>query len=98
MTIATGEKMYADDLLNLLFFPKGLILQYDGTSWQDNVTLKGWYQCAGQETPYGATPDLRSKFIMGYDGGGRTGGNNSLELSTANLPAHGHSLNNMSLS
>jgi hypothetical protein len=26
MTIATGERMYADDILNLLFFPKGMIL------------------------------------------------------------------------
>jgi microcystin-dependent protein len=98
MTIATGERMYADDILNLLFFPKGAILMYDGTSWQDNVTLKGWYQCAGQETPYGNTPDLRNKFIMGYESGSRAGGNNSLSLSTANLPAHNHSLNITSLS
>jgi microcystin-dependent protein len=92
MAIATGEKMYAEDMLNLLFFPKGAILMYDGTSWQDNVTLKGWYQCQGQSTPYGNTPDLRDKFIMGYNGGSRTGGNNSLTLSTTNLPTHTHSI------
>ncbi|MDR1324235.1 MAG: hypothetical protein LBK68_07360 [Candidatus Margulisbacteria bacterium] len=98
MTIATGQSMLASDMLNLVFFPKGAILMYDGTSWQDNVTLKGWYQCAGQETPYGNTPDLRNKFIMGYESGSRTGGNNSLTLSTTNLPAHDHSLNITSLS
>jgi microcystin-dependent protein len=104
MTIATGQKMYADDLLNLLFFPRGAILMYDGTSWQDNVTLKGWYQCS--KNPDGTAkivdgytvPDLQDKFIMGHSGGSRTGGNNSLELTANNLPSHGHNLSNMSMS
>ena len=25
--------------------PVGTILMYDGSGWQDNVTLKGWYAC-----------------------------------------------------
>ncbi|MDR1452491.1 MAG: hypothetical protein LBJ25_00740 [Candidatus Margulisbacteria bacterium] len=104
MTIASGEKMYADDILNLLFFPKGAILMYDGTSWQDNVTLKGWYQCSKNSDGTAkivngyTVPDLQDKFIMGHSGGGRAGGNNSLELSISNLPTHGHSLNDMSVS
>ncbi|MDR1452383.1 MAG: hypothetical protein LBJ25_00200 [Candidatus Margulisbacteria bacterium] len=45
MVIEKGQPMLAADMLNMVFFPKGIILMYDGTSWQDNVTLKGWYQC-----------------------------------------------------
>jgi microcystin-dependent protein len=91
--------MLASDMLNLVFFPKGAILMYDGTSWQDNVTLKGWYKCEGQTVAgYGVLPDLKNRFVIGYDGGSRTGGNNSLTLSAANLPEHNHSLNNMSVS
>ncbi|MDR1452538.1 MAG: hypothetical protein LBJ25_00980, partial [Candidatus Margulisbacteria bacterium] len=94
MTIATGERLLAEDMLNLAFFPQGMILMYDGTGWTDNVTLKGWYRCSknsdgADKIVNGYTvPDLQDKFIMGHSGGGRAGGNNSLELSTANLPAH----------
>jgi microcystin-dependent protein len=91
--------MLASDMLNLVFFPKGAILMYDGTSWQDNVTLKGWYKCEGQTVAgYGVLPDLKNRFVIGYDGGSRTGGNNSLTLSTANLPEHGHGLSITSVS
>jgi microcystin-dependent protein len=98
MTIATGEKMYAEDILNLAFFPRGAILMYDGTSWTDNVTLKGWYQCKGGTVNGLTIPDLRDKFIRGYNSGSRTGGNDSVELSEANLPSHSHSVSGLTVS
>jgi microcystin-dependent protein len=91
MTIARGEPMLAGDILNLAFFPQGTILMYDGTNWQDNVTLKGWYQCRGGRVNGLAIPDLQEKFIMGYAGGNRIGGENSKTLSVDNLPKHDHS-------
>ncbi|MDR1453811.1 MAG: hypothetical protein LBJ25_07560 [Candidatus Margulisbacteria bacterium] len=104
MTIATGKPMLASDMLNLAFFPKGAILMYDGTSWQDNVTLKGWYKCEGQTVDgYGVLPDLKNRFIIGYDATNtpqRSKDNNSVTasgtgaLSAVNLPKHSHPLKN----
>ncbi|MDR1114445.1 MAG: hypothetical protein LBL50_05080, partial [Candidatus Margulisbacteria bacterium] len=104
MTIATGQPMLASDMLNLVFFPKGAILMYDGTSWQDNATLKGWYKCEGQTVDgYGVLPDLKNRFVIGYDSDNtpqRSKDNNSVTasgsgvLSAANLPKHNHSLKN----
>jgi hypothetical protein len=94
MTIARGEPLLASDMLNLTFFPKGTLLMYDGTSWQDNVTLKGWYKCEGQTVPdYGRLPDLRNRFIIGYDPSNtsaRTKDNNSVSIKLAenNIPRY----------
>jgi hypothetical protein len=76
-------------MLNLVFFPKGMILMYNGANWQDNVTLKGWYQCKGGTVNGLTIPDLRDKFVMGYNGE-REGGVNSQTLNSNNLPAHKH--------
>jgi hypothetical protein len=99
MTIATGQPMLASDVLNLAFFPKGTILMYDGTSWTDNVTLKGWYKCEGQTVAgYGTLPNLKNRFVIGYDAAStpeRSKDNNSISspinIAVTNLPGHSHS-------
>ncbi|MDR1323519.1 MAG: hypothetical protein LBK68_03680 [Candidatus Margulisbacteria bacterium] len=93
--IARGEPMLADDILHLTFFPIGAILMYDGSSWTDNVTLRGWYRCDATNAAAGLTPDLTDKFIMGAAARGNTGGNNNIILTTNNLPAHSHSLSGL---
>jgi microcystin-dependent protein len=89
MTIAKGEPLLAADMLNLAFFPKNTIIMFNGASWEDNVTLKGWYQCKGGTVNGVAIPDLRDKFIMGYSGS-REGGANSIALTADNMPTHNH--------
>lgn len=77
--------------------PPGTILMYNGTNWQNDVTIPGWYMCDGQN----GTPDLRERFIAGcsYSTGrtipnapGNFGGDNSFTLKTDHLPAHAHSI------
>jgi microcystin-dependent protein len=92
MVVQQGEPMLASDMLDLTFFPIGSILMMDG-SWQDG--RGGWYICDGRSTPYGNTPDLTDKFIMGGQARGQQGGTNSMTLTTQNLPAHTHSLSNI---
>ncbi|GBR76031.1 phage tail fiber protein [Candidatus Termititenax persephonae] len=96
-----SAKLVYDKLINLSFFPKGTILMYDGTSWNDNVTLKGWYKCEGQTVAsYGTLPNLKNRFIIGYDATNtpqRSGGSNSTILTTDNLPSHNHSLTALTL-
>jgi hypothetical protein len=82
--------MLASDILHLTFFPVGTILMYDGNSWTDNVTLKGWYRCDAANAAAGRTPDLTDKFIMGGSSKGATGGSNNMTLSANNLPKHKH--------
>jgi hypothetical protein len=93
MTIATGERMLASDLLDLTFFPVGSILMMDG-SWTDG--RGGWYICDGRNTPHGKTPNLIDRFIRGgatngSEGGSDTGSAN-ITLTAADLPAHSHPL------
>jgi hypothetical protein len=73
--------------------PVGTILMYDGVSWVNDSTLKGWFMCNGAANTYGTAPDLRNKFIMGTDAStGATGGANSYTLTEAQLAAHYHSV------
>ena len=101
MTIARGEPMLAEDILNLTFFPRGTILMYDGAGWQDNVTLKGWYKCDAANAAAGRTPDLENRFIRGgtvaKDGRGDTGGGTAT-IAIDNLPVHSHGLTGLSVS
>lgn len=71
--------------------PTGLISMWSGT-----VPPTGWALCNGA----GGTPDLRGKFIVGYDPGdldylaiGNNGGAKTVTLSALQLPAHSHSFN-----
>lgn len=77
--------------------PTGTILMYNGTNWQNDVTIPGWYMCDGQN----GTPDLRERFIAGCsysadrtipNAPGNFGGDNSFRLKTDHLPAHAHSI------
>jgi len=63
---------------NLL--PSGTILMYKGT-WQDNVTMPGWYKCDGNN----GTPNLVEKFVRGGTSSGQTGG-----YEDAIIPEHIH--------
>jgi hypothetical protein len=98
MTIARGEPLLASDILDLTFFPIGMILMMDG-SWQDG--RGGWYICDGRDTPHGKTPDLKDKFIRGGASAGGTGGSNSgsanITLTDNQLPAHSHPLSGTTL-
>ncbi|MDR1997724.1 MAG: hypothetical protein LBQ83_05315 [Candidatus Margulisbacteria bacterium] len=66
--------------------PVGTILMYNGTGWQDNVTLPGWYKCDGAN----GTPNLVNKFVCGGAASGGTGGSNA--LTAAMLPKHTHTI------
>jgi hypothetical protein len=70
--------------------PKGTILMYDGTGWQDNITLPGWYCCDLVNRNKGLTPNLEDKFIKGNGSLASTGGSNA--LTAAMLPKHTHSI------
>ncbi|MDR1453852.1 MAG: hypothetical protein LBJ25_07775 [Candidatus Margulisbacteria bacterium] len=70
--------------------PIGTILMYDGASWQDNITLKGWYSCDRGNYNKGLTPDLEDKFIKGKGSLANTGGSNA--LAAAMLPKHTHTI------
>ncbi|MDR2431926.1 MAG: hypothetical protein LBD99_06740 [Candidatus Margulisbacteria bacterium] len=86
MTVAQGELIVPQDILDCAFFPRGMILMYDGDGWVDNETLPGWYQCNGENE----TPDLRDRFICGGDSTGDTG-NSTNTITAANIPSHNHS-------
>ncbi|MDR1453150.1 MAG: hypothetical protein LBJ25_04175, partial [Candidatus Margulisbacteria bacterium] len=106
MTIAAGQKMYADDILNLTFFPIGTILQFSGSQYsrltsartEDNKVI--WTLCDGTSVNEIAVPNLVDKFLRGSLASGASGGANSqsVSLQTANLPAHNHEATGLSLS
>lgn len=70
-------------------FP-GIIVMWGGSV---SAIPSGWRLCDGT----GGAPDLRSRFIIGYDSTntandtiGETGGNDEITLSVGQLPAHAH--------
>lgn len=68
--------------------PKGGIIMWSGAITDIPA---GWQLCDGTN----GTPDLRDRFIMGAPSGqdpGQTGGSDSLQLTTSNLPAHAHNI------
>jgi microcystin-dependent protein len=85
--VESGQRLVATDITDLTFFPIGSILMMDG-SWQDG--RGGWYICDGRPTPYGYTPNLLDRFIMGSTGAGVYAGTNSMILNGRNLPSHSH--------
>jgi hypothetical protein len=105
MTIAAGQKMYADDILNLTFFPIGTILQFSGGQYSrltsartvDNKVV--WTLCDGTSVNEIAVPNLVDKFLRGSSASGASGGANSqsVTLASANLPSHSHAATGLSL-
>ena len=72
-------------LSNSSLFVQGMIMMYTGSS-----APSGWAICDGQN----GTPDLRDRFIVGAGSAysvGNTGGQNSVTLTTAQMPSHKHS-------
>lgn len=68
--------------------PAGLITMWSGAV---NAVPAGWALCNGSN----GTPDLRNRFIVGAGSTysvGSTGGANSVTLTTAQIPAHNHSV------
>jgi hypothetical protein len=90
MAIAAGEKMYASDILNLTFFPKGTILTFSTEAYNaTSAEFKNiWKICNGT----GSTPNLVNKFLRGAGSSGTTGGADSVQLAKENLPKHGHEI------
>lgn len=97
--VMQDEKQRVDKILAEKYdiLPTGTILMYNGSNWQNDSTIPGWYMCDGQN----GTPDLRERFIAGcsYSTGrtipnapGKFGGENSFTLKTDNLPSHAHSI------
>ena len=71
---------------NASAFVTGMIILWYG----DTTNIPGgWVLCDGNNS----TPDLRDRFVIGAGNNfnaGNTGGNNSITLSTSNLPSHRH--------
>jgi hypothetical protein len=97
--------MYADDILNLTFFPIGTILQFSGSQYSrltsartaDNKVI--WTLCDGTSVNEIAVPNLVDKFLRGSLASGAAGGadSQSIALTTNNLPAHSHEVTGLSL-
>lgn len=77
------------------FLPKGIVVPYYPPSSWNNVAPAGWLLCDGTQ----GTPDLRGRFIFGYDQRDTTNTNNAISLTggekahtlTANeMPSHTH--------
>ena len=89
MTIATGERMFASDINNLTFFPKGTILAFSSEAWNaTSAEFKDiWKICNGQN----GTPNLVGKFLRGGENSNFTtpqGADN--QTLTVPLPKHSH--------
>lgn len=64
----------------------GIIVMWSGAA---NAIPAGWKLCDGRN----GTPDLRDRFVIGAGSGyavGASGGNNTISLNVAQLPAHSH--------
>ncbi|MDR1323118.1 MAG: hypothetical protein LBK68_01640 [Candidatus Margulisbacteria bacterium] len=97
--IASGERLLASDMLDLTFFPVGMIMLMDG-SWLDG--RGGWYICDGQKKNIPGRgevtmPDLRDRFIKGGATSGGAGGGTAT-LTVDNLPSHNHTLGELTIS
>lgn len=66
--------------------PIGTILMFDGTNWENDKTIPGWFMCDGTNN----TPNLIDKFIRGSNKSGETAGNDSVKLAPKHTPVHTH--------
>jgi len=93
--------------VSLESIPRGTIIMWNGNI---NDIPYGWVLCDGRyynlagvpvnNSSYIKTPDLRGRFVVGYDPAnndynqsGKTGGNNLLTLTKNHLPSHNHTIN-----
>jgi microcystin-dependent protein len=86
---ATSLNATSLNALSFNLLPKGIITLWSG---QVDKISAGWVLCDGQN----GTPDLRSRFIVGAGPDynvGTTGGENTVTLTTDQLPAHNHTHN-----
>jgi microcystin-dependent protein len=62
-------------------------------AWVDDVTMPGWFACVAANTVWGCK-DMTGRFVMGkvVAGVGGTGGTNSYQISSAQLPTHTHTI------
>ncbi len=86
------ELTLADVALQKKTVPVGAIMMWAGAV---NEIPEGWKLCDGDN----GTPDLRSKFIVGYNANendyneiGKTGGEKSVTLTEAQMPKHKHNV------
>ncbi|GBR74611.1 phage tail fiber protein [Candidatus Termititenax aidoneus] len=100
MTIATGERMYAEDILNLTFFPVGAILIFSGAAYSSaSANFRTiWKVCDGTNN----TPNLVGRFLRGGTSSDFTTGggadSRSVTITSANLPAHTHGVGSLAMS
>ncbi len=95
----SGTDVYFDRLIKFgigasPLVPVGGIIMWSG---EIEDIPDGWYLCDGTTHDSFETPDLRSRFIVGYSSGvwdydevGNTGGSDSVTLSVNQIPAHTH--------
>jgi microcystin-dependent protein len=83
-----GDKLNANLAeIDKLLLPVGVIVMWSGSV--ANIP-SGWALCDGTN----GTPDLRGRFVVGAGGSyavGANGGAETVTLTTAQIPAHGHS-------
>lgn len=85
---STNAKQYA--------FTKGMIIIWSGSS---SSIPSGWALCNGSN----GTPNLSGRFVLGYAGSGtassvgKTGGSESVTLTTSQIPTHNHDANHRHL-
>ena len=84
--ITDGAVTRAKTDFELFLVPSGFI-----GMWSGNTVPTGWYLCNGQN----GTPDLRDRFIVSTGSSysiGDKGGVNTVSLTTAEMPAHTHTV------
>ena len=87
MSHITNAASYVDGRVQAAL-PAGVIAMWSGAA---SAVPAGWALCDGTS----GTPDLRGRFIVGAGGSyavGATGGAETVTLTTAQMPAHSHSI------